>query len=140
MVELVVYGIVLGSIIALGAIGLSLVYGIVRFANFAHGEFMTLGAYFALFVVSILLPWIGFPDSRFGPLSFGWRMVIAFPLAMAFVAFIAILFDRILYKKLRAKKAGPLSWLWLLSALHLLQECQFLLSGAPTMFFSGLAL
>jgi branched-chain amino acid transport system permease protein/neutral amino acid transport system permease protein len=106
MVELVVYGIVLGSIIALGAIGLSLVYGIVRFANFAHGEFMTLGAYFALFVVSILLPWIGFPDSRFGPLSFGWRMVIAFPLAMAFVAFIAILFDRILYKKLRAKKSG----------------------------------
>ena len=107
MVELVVYGIVLGSIISLGAIGLTLVYGIVRFANFAHGEFMTLGAYFALFVVSILLPWVGFPDSRFGPLSFGWRMVIAFPLAMAFVALIAILFDRILYKKLRAKKSGP---------------------------------
>ena len=34
--ELTVYGIVLGSIISVGAIGLTLVYGIIRFANFAH--------------------------------------------------------------------------------------------------------
>ena len=45
MTELVVYGIVLGSIIALGAIGLTLLYGILRFAHFAHGDLMTLGAY-----------------------------------------------------------------------------------------------
>jgi len=106
MFELIVYGIVLGSIIALGAIGLTMVYRIVGFANFAHGEFMTAGAYIALFFVSILLPWIGFPDSRFVPLSFGWRMVVAFPFTMAAVAFIAILLDKILYKKLRAKKSG----------------------------------
>jgi branched-chain amino acid transport system permease protein/neutral amino acid transport system permease protein len=107
MIELIVYGIVLGSIIALGAIGLTMVYRIVGFANFAHGEFMTAGAYVALFIVSILLPWIGFPNNRFVPLSFGWRMVIAFPVAMLAVAFIAILADKILYKKLRAKKSGP---------------------------------
>ena len=40
MPELVVYGIILGSIIALGAIGLTLIYGILRFANFAHGDLM----------------------------------------------------------------------------------------------------
>jgi len=107
MIELTVYGIVLGSIIALGAIGLTMVYRIVGFANFAHGEFMTLGAYLALFIISILLPWVGLPDGRFGSLSFGWRMVIAFPLAMLAVAFTAILFDKILYKKLRVKKSGP---------------------------------
>jgi branched-chain amino acid transport system permease protein/neutral amino acid transport system permease protein len=45
MAELVGYGIVLGSIITLGAIGLTLVYGIARFGNFAHGDLMTLGAY-----------------------------------------------------------------------------------------------
>ena len=107
MAELIVYGIVLGSIIALGAIGLSLVYGILRFANFAHGEFMTTGAYLALFMVTGVLSWIDVPDSNFGALSFGWRMVIAFPFSMVGVAFLAIVFDRILYRKLRIKGSGP---------------------------------
>jgi branched-chain amino acid transport system permease protein/neutral amino acid transport system permease protein len=107
MAELIVYGIVLGSIIALGAIGLSLVYGILRFANFAHGEFMTTGAYLALFMVTGVLSWIGVPDSNFGAISFGWRMVIAFPFSMVGVAFLAIVFDRILYRKLRNKGSGP---------------------------------
>lgn len=44
--QLVVNGIAVGSIIALAAVGLTLTYGILRLANFAHGDFMTLGAYF----------------------------------------------------------------------------------------------
>ena len=72
--ELLAYGIVLGSIIALGAIGLSLVYGILNFANFAHGEFMAAGAYIALFVMTGPLNWIGMAESTFGALSFGWRL------------------------------------------------------------------
>ena len=46
-------GIVLGSIYALGAIGVSLTFGILRFANFAHGETMTLGAYFTVTLLGI---------------------------------------------------------------------------------------
>jgi len=57
MLELVVYGIVFGSIISLGAIGLTLVFGIIRFANFAHGDLMTTGAYVALFMVCQFCPW-----------------------------------------------------------------------------------
>lgn len=38
-------GVVFGSILALGAIGLTLVYGILRLANFAHGDFVALGAF-----------------------------------------------------------------------------------------------
>ena len=106
MAELIVYGIVLGSIISLGAIGITLVYGIVRMANFAHGEFMTAGAYVALLIVSVILPWLGVPDTTFGPLSFGWRMLIAFPVSLGVVAFIGIFFDRLLYKKLRFKKSS----------------------------------
>lgn len=106
MAELIVYGIVLGSIISLGAIGITLVYGIVRMANFAHGEFMTAGAYIALLIVSVILPWLGVPDTTFGPLSFGWRMLIAFPVSMGAVAFIGIFFDRLLYKKLRLKNSS----------------------------------
>ena len=37
MIALIVDGIILGSILSLGAVSLTLVYGIVRFANFAHG-------------------------------------------------------------------------------------------------------
>ena len=43
--QLVVNGIAVGSIIALAAVGLTLTYGILRLSNFAHGDFMTLGAY-----------------------------------------------------------------------------------------------
>lgn len=103
MAELFIYGVVLGSIIALGAIGLSLVYGIVRFANFAHGDLMSVGAYIALFMVSVVLSWTGIEDNTLGALSFGWRMVIAFPIAMLTVAGVAILLDRLLYGRLRRK-------------------------------------
>jgi len=105
--ELIVYGIVLGSIIALGAIGLTLVYGILRFANFAHGDLMTAGAYIALFLVTGLFPWFGIPDTTFGSLSFGWRMALALPIAMAGVAMASILLDRILYRPLRRKQSSP---------------------------------
>ncbi|UCB46135.1 MAG: branched-chain amino acid ABC transporter permease [Spirochaetota bacterium] len=106
MLELTVYGIVLGSIISLGAIGLSMVYGIMRFANFAHGDLMTAGAYVALFMITGPLAWIGIPDTTFGPFSFGWRIVIAFPISMLVVAGVAIFLDRILYKALRSRGSG----------------------------------
>lgn len=107
MVELTFYGIVFGSIIALGAIGLTLVYGIIRFANFAHGDLMSAGAFIALFLTTGVLAWIGIPDTNFGPLSFGWRMLIALPVSMVAVGGIAVALDRILYRKLRQKKSGP---------------------------------
>jgi neutral amino acid transport system permease protein len=43
--QLIINGIALGSIIALAAVGLTLTYGILKLSNFAHGDFMTLGAY-----------------------------------------------------------------------------------------------
>ncbi len=43
--QLIFNGIAVGSIIALAAVGLTLTYGILRLSNFAHGDFMTLGAY-----------------------------------------------------------------------------------------------
>ncbi|WP_019509296.1 branched-chain amino acid ABC transporter permease [Pleurocapsa sp. PCC 7319] len=43
--QLIFNGIAIGSILALAAIGLTLTYGILNLSNFAHGDFMTLGAY-----------------------------------------------------------------------------------------------
>lgn len=48
LTQLFINGIAVGSIIALAAVGLTLTYGILRLSNFAHGDFMTLGAYIAL--------------------------------------------------------------------------------------------
>lgn len=49
----VVNGLSLGSIMALSAIALTLTYGILRLSNFAHGDFMTLGAYITLLLNSV---------------------------------------------------------------------------------------
>ncbi|BAU42914.1 branched-chain amino acid ABC transporter permease [Leptolyngbya sp. O-77] len=48
LVQLLVNGVAVGSVIALAAVGLTLTYGILRLANFAHGDLMTLGAYLTL--------------------------------------------------------------------------------------------
>lgn len=51
--QLIVNGIAVGSIIALAAVGLTLTYGILRLSNFAHGDFLTLGAYFTFLANSL---------------------------------------------------------------------------------------
>ncbi|MBF2085220.1 branched-chain amino acid ABC transporter permease [Thermoleptolyngbya sp. C42_A2020_037] len=48
LAQLLVNGVAIGSVIALAAVGLTLTYGILRLANFAHGDLMTLGAYLTL--------------------------------------------------------------------------------------------
>jgi len=90
VVQLVVYGIVLGSIISLGAIGVSLVYGILGFSHFAHGDMMTFGAYFGFFAIATL----GFP------------LPLALLFAVAATAILALVIDRLIYRKLR--KATPI--------------------------------
>lgn len=57
--QLAINGIIFGCIIALAAIGLSMAYKILGFANFAHGDFLTLGAYLALFsATSLQIPFL----------------------------------------------------------------------------------
>jgi len=134
--ELIVYGIVLGSIIAIGAIGLTLVYGIIGFANFAHGDLMSAGAYIALFLVTGLLSWAGVPDNSFWAFSFGLPMIIAFPVSMLAVAGIAIGFDRLLYKRLRLKQSGPVMMaMSALGASFILRMIILILWGADYFFY-----
>ncbi len=79
-------GLVLGSIYALGAIGLTLTFGILRFANFAHGETMTLGTYFALSLVLLT----------------GLHPLVMLPMAMILTSLVVLGIDRAFYKPLRA--------------------------------------
>ena len=97
--QLLVVGIIVGSILALGAIGLTLIYGILRFANFAHGDMMTLGAYIAFFVY--------ISGGSIGPLSFGFGMILAVLGAAAAIAFVAFASDRIVFRPLRLRGSSP---------------------------------
>jgi branched-chain amino acid transport system permease protein len=106
--EIIVYGIIQGSIIALGAIGLTLIFGILKFANFSHGDLMALGAYITFFLISGPLAWLGIPGEPIHTSSFSIRMIVSFPLSIIITAGIAIVIDRVLYKPLRRKGAGSI--------------------------------
>ncbi|WP_299443512.1 branched-chain amino acid ABC transporter permease [uncultured Rhodospira sp.] len=90
LLQLAIYGVVSGSILTLGAIGVSLIFGILRFAHFAHGDLMTLGAYFAFSMVVGL----GFPV---------WASA---PFAVAGAALAAMTIDQTVYRHLR--RASPI--------------------------------
>lgn len=89
-------GIVLGATLALGAIGLTLTYNILRFANFAHGEFLTFGAYFGLLFVGL-----SGGSAALGPFTFGWSFVGGLAVALVLTAALALVLDWVLYRPLR---------------------------------------
>lgn len=78
-------GISLGSLYGLVAIGYTMVYGILRLINFAHGDLLMLAAYLAIYLVGIYsLPWY-----------------VGFPLAMLTAGLMGIVLDRCAYRPLR---------------------------------------
>lgn len=97
-------GILTGAIIALGAIGVSLGLQILRFANFAHSELITWGAYLALVFVSF-----AGAGQSIGPLSFGWQLVMALVLAAVLTGMIAWLVDILVFRRMRRAGAQTLS-------------------------------
>jgi branched-chain amino acid transport system permease protein len=102
LVQLVIIGVIVGSIIGLGAMGLTLSYGVMKFANFAHGDSMALGMFLAFLVVDDL----GWAGPEVGPLSFGWGMVPALAFAMVGIAALNVGADLTVYRRLRTRGAG----------------------------------
>ena len=84
-IQQVINGLMLGSVYALLALGYTMVYGIIKLINFAHGDIYMLGAYFGYFFIKVL------------HLNF----FIALILAMAVSAVIGVLFEYIAYRPLR---------------------------------------
>jgi branched-chain amino acid transport system permease protein len=137
MTELLVYGVVLGSIIALGAIGLTLLYGVLRFAHFAHGDLMTLGAYVVLLLNVELLPALGIPELKLGALSFGGRMLGSLVVSMGVTALVALLIDRILYHPLRARRSSPaILAIASLGMAFILRSLIYIVWGPQFLFYS----
>jgi branched-chain amino acid transport system permease protein len=101
--KVLVSGAVLGSIYALGAIGVTLIFGILRFAHFAHGDMMTMGAFVAYALAAVAAS-LGI--STFWPTGF-----IVLPLAIPITAAAALIIDRTCYQPLRARGAKPVTLL-----------------------------
>ncbi|UJQ93736.1 branched-chain amino acid ABC transporter permease [Mariluticola halotolerans] len=101
--NVVVSGLVLGSVYALGGIGITLVFGILRFAHFAHGDMMTMGA-FVTFVLAALMTALGIV----APIPMA---IIVLPAAMVITAGLALGIDKIFYAPLRARGAKPVTLL-----------------------------
>lgn len=90
-----------GSFYALIALGYTLVYGVLRLINFAHGDIFMVGAYISFFVASFLI----------GPiagLSPAMAFIITVPLTMVLTSLVGVTLERIAYRPLRRKGAHRL--------------------------------
>ena len=101
--KVLISGAVLGSIYALGAIGITLIFGILRFAHFAHGDMMTMGA-FVTFLLAAAAAALGIS----APMPTGFLVM---PLAMVITAILALGIDRGFYAPLRNRGAKPVTLL-----------------------------
>ena len=89
-----------GSQLALGALGVTLIYGILRFSNFAHGDTMAFGAMIAVMVTW----WFQSMGLNFGPLP---TALLALPFAILGTMVLVLITDRMVYKFYREQKAKP---------------------------------
>ena len=90
LLQLFVNGLIFGSIVLLASVGLSLLYGIGNFANFAHGELLTVGAY-AAYVAAVTL---------------NLPFVVAVGVSVVATAFVGVALDRILF--VRHRDSSPI--------------------------------
>jgi len=103
--RLLLSGLVIGGVYSLIAIGYTLVYGILRMINFAHGEVMMIGAFCCYFVFELLRfipsPIAGNPDLVFLNAHPIISVVIAFVVGMTVSGFSGYFLEKIAYRQLR---------------------------------------
>lgn len=121
--ELTVNGVTLGSVYALVALGYSMIYGILRFLNLAHGDVLMVGAFVGFFVLQAL----GGAQSLGIPVPAA--LLLMFVAAMVACGLLGIVIERIAYRPLRnAPRIAPL-----ISALGV----SFLLQNLALIFFGS---
>jgi len=89
-----------GSQLALGALGVSFIYAILRFANFSHGDLMSFGA-----MMTILFTWL--LQSYGISLGFLPTAILALPLAIIATILFSLITDRFVFRHYRTKKSTP---------------------------------
>ena len=97
---IVIPGITYGSQLALGALGVTFVYAVLRFANFAHGELMSFGA-----MITILFTWF-FQSSNIG-LGLLPTALLALPFGIIATIILSLISDKFVFKYYRQQKSVP---------------------------------
>ncbi|MFD1647172.1 branched-chain amino acid ABC transporter permease [Haloarchaeobius litoreus] len=95
LIQTFVFGIVEGSVIAVGAVGLTLSYGVTRFINFAYGEFLTYGAYLTVFIAG-------------GLFGLSLPLPAAIAVAVVLVGLLGVLVSRVFFEPISHRGALPL--------------------------------
>jgi len=133
MIQYVVDGLVNGSIIALGAVGLSITYNVLRFANFAQGEILAIGAYISMAFIVLMGVGIG----SIGPVSFGWPLIASIILSVLVTSVVVLSVDWLLFRILRQRSASRITFIIAAFGLSLIvRNVITLIAGADQMFLS----
>src|SRR5215475_13836388 len=93
-------GLLIGAMVGLGAIGVTLTYSILGFANFVHGEFITWGAYGCLVIAGAIGTMLGVAVAPLAPFSIGWVIVLAGIISMVLTGILALALDWLLFSRL----------------------------------------
>ena len=101
---IVVPGLTYGSQLALGALGITMIYAVLRFSNFAHGELMSFGA-----MSTILVTWL--LQSYGIKLGFLPTALLAIPFAALITVLYCLLTNSLIYEYYREKKIDPTTYL-----------------------------
>jgi len=101
---IIVPAITYGSQLALGAIGVTLIYGVLRFANFAYGDLMAFGT-----MIVILFTW--YLQSKGITLGFLPTAILAIPIGIIFTVAISLFFDKTVFEYYREKKSNPVTFI-----------------------------
>ena len=118
-----VNGVTTGALYALVALGFSMVYGVLKLLNFAHGDLYMIGAYIGFFVIQ----WFGGPSALTIPVPL--LLVIMFVLAAGLVGGLGVAIERFAYRPLRdAPRIAPL--ITAIGVSFFLESSALLLFGA----------
>jgi branched-chain amino acid transport system permease protein len=154
MLQILADGLIIGSIISLGAIGLTISFSILRFSNFGHGDLLAWGAYlaFSTLAMAVAVGWVpgqlplagaaggtvapGVTAAVFAPtstvsLSFGWPLLGALLVAAVLTAAMALAIDWALFKRLRLQGSITLVIASFGAALAMRNLLLFFYGGIP---------
>ena len=118
-VSYLINGISLGSVYAIIALGYTMVYGIAKMLNFAHGDVIMVGAYAVLTLLT----------------SAGMNPILAIVIGMAICTTLGILIEKVAYKPLRNASSSLAVLITAIGVSYLLQNTALLIFGADTKSF-----
>ena len=97
LIENLIIGLILGSVYALIALGYTLVYGVIKLINFAHGDIYMLGAFLGFYLLRFTVRWLNFTHG----ISLIMCFVISLLISATVCAGLAVLMERLAYRPLR---------------------------------------